>query len=95
MKVQTYSKLGQLLCYMGASARGLLDEPAFYGSLRLIDGISRLIGILEEETIIDEELLRIKKLIEQNKFLVKNDQDQFRNMLDEVVIALLDWLNKL
>ena len=56
MKNLMYSKIGHLLCYMGSSARGLLDEPISYGPFRLIDGISRLIGILEEEGIIDEKL---------------------------------------
>ena len=96
MKTQTYLQIGQLLCYMGSSARGLLDEPASYGPSRLIDGVSRLIGILEEEEgIIEEELSRIKRLIDQGKFLAKTDQDQFRNLLDEVVIALADWLNNI
>ena len=95
MKAQTYSQIGQLLCYMGSSARGLLDEPVSYGPLRLIDGVSRLIGILEEEGKIDEELSRIKGLIDQGKFLVMTDQDQFKNLLDEVVIALVDWLNSI
>jgi hypothetical protein len=95
MKAQTYSKLSQLLCYMGSSARGLLDEPVSYGPFRLIDGVSRLIGILEEEGIIDEELSRIKGLIEQGKFLAMTDHNQFKNLLDEVVIALADWINNI
>ena len=95
MKKQIYLQIGQSLCYMGSSARELLDEPASYGPLRLIDSVSRLIEILEEEGIIDKELSHIKGLIGQGRFLVMTDQDQFRNLLDEVVIALADWLNNI
>jgi hypothetical protein len=79
--------------FMITSARGLLDEPELYGPLRLIDGTSRLCGILEKEVETDREFLtRLREKIDQGKFSVMTDVDTFTNMLDEVV---LDYTRKL
>ncbi|MEW6243745.1 MAG: DUF6092 family protein [Bacillota bacterium] len=93
MKAETKQELGQLLCYMASSARGLLDEPASYGPFRLIDAVSRLIGSLETEGVSDPELARIRTLIDEQKYLVMTDIHTFTEMLDAVVIELATWLD--
>jgi len=94
MKAQAYEYIGQLLCYMASSARGLLDEPAQYGPFRLIDAVSRLIEIMEAEGPEDEVLTNVRKSIENGKYLVMVDEDAFKKMLDDTVIALATWLDK-
>lgn len=93
MKPETGQRLGQLLCYMAASARGLLDEPAAYGPFRLIDAVSRLIEILETEGPADEHLKSIRVLIEDSKYLVMSDMHAFTKMLDQAVVELAAWLD--
>jgi len=46
--------LFRLLGYMLASARGLVDEPQLYGPFRLLDGASRLCGLLAASHDADE-----------------------------------------
>ena len=93
MKPETEQQLGRLLCYMAASARGLLDEPAAYGPFRLIDAVSRLIEILGAEGAVDEDLNRIRVLIEDGKYLVMTDMHAFTKMLDQAVVELAVWLD--
>lgn len=93
MKPETEQQLGQLLCYMASSARGLLDEPASYGPFRLIEAVSRIMEILEVEGSADEDLNRIRALIEKGKYLVMTDIDAFTKMLDQAVVGLAAWLD--
>ena len=44
-----YRGLFELTGYMLTSARGLIEEPQLYGPFRLLDGVTRLCGILEKE----------------------------------------------
>ncbi|WP_272914414.1 DUF6092 family protein [Candidatus Methanodesulfokora washburnensis] len=41
-----------MLSFLVSSARGCVDEPALYGSLRLIDAAARLINIMQEEGLL-------------------------------------------
>jgi len=95
MKPQTFIKIAHLVCYMSSAARGLLDEPLLYGPMRLIESIISLIEIIEEEGIADSELLRIKKVINQEKYGVRNNLIQLRNFLEILVIDISEWLDNL
>ncbi len=77
-----------LFCYMAASARGLVDEPKMYGPLRLIESIERMIGILEDEGRTDEFYLKLKDKIHENKYVLMSDEDEFIELLDDVVVML-------
>ena len=89
-----HEEIVQLLCYMITCARGLFDEPVSYGPLRLIESVTRLIEIIEKQKLADNELLTIKELIDQNKFLIKTNQEKFKSVLDEIVIILVNQINK-
>ncbi len=65
------------------SARGCVDEPPLYGPLRLIDAASRLIDIMEEGKA-NNKLLKLKELIEEKKYLVMYDEEEFVKLLDEL-----------
>jgi hypothetical protein len=79
-----------LVGYMITSARNLLDETPLYGPFRLVDAVSRLVGILEGEGKASPRLLALQKRVEAGKYSVMRDQDEFHNYLEGLVNALVD-----
>jgi hypothetical protein len=77
----------ELVAFLATSARGCLDEPPSYGPFRLIDALSRLTDLPKYATCLkdDEFLRKIKADIDEKKFSVMTDTEEFRNMLDSVV----------
>jgi len=78
--------LFELLGYMLTSARGLIDEPPLYGPFRLIDGVSRLCGFLEDVAGYGDFYSSLKEKIDERKFLVMTNTDEFVKLLDEAVL---------
>jgi Zn-finger domain-containing protein len=76
-----------LLLYLIASARDCVDEPAVYGPFRLIDGASRLVSALENAggVVLDPYLAELRDLIEENKYLVIDNRDEFLAWLDSLL----------
>ena len=78
-----------LIAYMLTSARGLLDEPAAYGPFRLLEGASRLCGILIGEGHgRAEKLGALKDKIDERKFVLMTDEKAFASLLDETVLDI-------
>ena len=77
----------ELVAFLATSARGCLDEPPSYGPFRLIDALSRLTDLPKYATCLkdDEFLRKIKADIDEKKFSVMTNTEEFRNMLDSVV----------
>ncbi len=79
--------LFDLIGYLLTSARGLLDEPAEYGPFRLVEGVSRLCGLMSESSSRHLEVLgRLKLIIDRDKFAVMTDAGAFRELLDRAVL---------
>ena len=74
----------RLLAFLITSARGCVDEPVLYGPLRLVDAAARLIDIMEKEGKANEDILKLKELIEKKKDLVMYDEEGFIEFLDEL-----------
>ena len=74
----------EMISYLVASAQGLLDEPAAYGSLRLIDAAGRLAGFAmngaSEET--ESFLEELRAEIDEGKLLVMSNPDAYAAFLD-------------
>ena len=85
-KDELYRSLFELVGYMLTSARGLIDEPPLYGPFRLIDGVSRLCGLLDESAGYGDFFSSLKEKIDERKFLVMTDTDEFMKLLDEAVL---------
>jgi len=82
-----------IIAYMLTSARGLVDEPAVYGPLRLLEGVSRLCGILIEEKHSKASDLRyLKEKIDDRKFSVMTNQEEFIALMDETVLDITEVL---
>ena len=82
----------KLFCYIITSARGCLEEPKLYGPFRLIDSVGRIITLLDNEGLADDFLKQERAKIEENKYLVMQDEKGFTKFLDELVI---DFTKKL
>ena len=78
-----------LAAYMLTSARGLLDEPKTYGPFRLLEGASRLCGILmDAHHPKTDSLGSLKKKIDERKFILMTDEAAFIELLDETVLDI-------
>lgn len=82
-----------ILSFMLTSARGLLDEPASYGPFRMADGVSRLCGVLSADGHPDAEFLNtLKNNIDERKFTVMSDMEDFKSLLDDSVLSMTQHL---
>ena len=78
-----------LLSYIATSARGCIDEPKLYGPLRLIETMEKLIKLLGDEE--SKEVYKdIESQIHENKYSVMNDEEEFVELLDEIVKKLVN-----
>jgi Family of unknown function (DUF6092) len=78
--------LYELLGYLLTSARGLLEEPAEYGPLRLVEGASRLAGLMAENgSAYGPALNGLKAGLDAGKFSVQADPPAFQRTLDQAV----------
>jgi len=83
-----------LLAFMVISARNCIEEPKLYGPFRLIEGVSRLIEILEKLELSDEFLLEAREKIENKKYSVMNNKDEFVKFLDDLTLDFAEELKK-
>ncbi|NQS89252.1 hypothetical protein HQ584_05635 [Patescibacteria group bacterium] len=93
-KVQSKSDFFTFLAFLVVSARNCVEEPKLYGPFRLIDGASRLIEILEREGIADEFFLEIRKKIEDKKYSVMSNKDEFVKFLDDLTLDFAEEFKK-
>jgi hypothetical protein len=80
------------LAFLAISARNCVEEPKLYGPLRLVDGASRLIEIMEKAGIEDPFFHEIKEKIDRDKYSVMSDRDQFIKFLDDLTIDFSEKL---
>jgi Family of unknown function (DUF6092) len=78
--------LYELLGYLLASARGLLEEPGEYGPLRLAEGASRLCALMTAGGSAYAQVLgELKVAIDAGKFSVQSDPQAFQETLDRAM----------
>jgi hypothetical protein len=76
----------KLLGHQLSSAELCLYEPELYGTFRLLDAASRLLGVLvsKDPASQDSFLVELKQEIDQKKTAVMYDPDGFRAFVQEV-----------
>jgi hypothetical protein len=74
-----------LVGYLLTSAHGLYDEPAGYGSFRLLDACGRLLAIMQSHDLGDSFLQQLHEEIEKERFGTSDDA-QLRIHLNELVL---------
>lgn len=84
---RTQAELFELVLYLVSCARLALDEPPIYGSFRLLEGASRLIGTAEEAwgSEVDAVLLRTRETIEREKLRMIEDHEGYKEAVDLLV----------
>jgi hypothetical protein len=82
-KVLTEDQAYELLTFLVTSARLCIDEPENYGSFRLIDAASRLLGmLLTNEGALDREFYgQLQKEIDSQKLLILSDEEAYTDFL--------------
>jgi hypothetical protein len=88
--------LYEVLAFLFSSAHILVNEPHLYGTFRLIDGASRLMGFaLDSGQLEDEEFLRgLKEDVDERKFLLMTDEDTYFQLLEESARAMAREMKK-
>ncbi len=84
-------ELFNLVAYMITSARGLYDEPADYGTFRLLDSAGRLLAIMESQGLSDPFLADLKRSVDQERE-GNMDHDLQGDRLDQLVLKLAEEL---
>lgn len=86
----------ELLAFLITSARGCIHEPETYGTFRLIDAASRLIGfVLDSGQAEDEGFLRqLKDEIDGEKLLLMTDEERYFQFLRDVAREIAQQLKK-
>jgi hypothetical protein len=79
----------EVICYMITSAANLPRETKAYGPFRLVDAASRVISALEGSGIRSARLESIRGEIEQGKYVVMTDEEQFGRILQGLVLDLV------
>lgn len=77
--------LFEVLAFLFSSAHLLVDEPHLYGTFRLVDAASRLMGFaLESGLLEDEQFLReLKEDVDKRKFLLMTDEETYFQLLED------------
>jgi hypothetical protein len=88
--------LFELALFLATSARNCIEEPPLYGPFRLLDALSRLTdfpkhasGLME-----DEFLNEVKAFVDEKKFLVTTDVEEFKKATDDLVERFAKELKK-
>jgi hypothetical protein len=73
----------ELLSFMVNSAHLCVNEPKLYGTFRLVDAASRMLGFLLEDEGDDQFLREFKTFIDDNKLTLMTDQEGYIAFLQE------------
>ena len=84
-------ELFNLTAYMITSARGLSEEPADYGTFRLLDSAGRLLAIMESQGLSDPFLAELRLSVDEERE-GNMDPDRQGDRLDELVLKLAEEL---
>jgi hypothetical protein len=84
----------ELLAYLTASAELCTTEPHYYGTFRLIEAASRLIGFMLNDSGSGTDWLRdFKSEIDEKKIWMLRDREAYFAFLKEAAAKLADRMN--
>ena len=88
--------LYEILAFLFSSAHLLVNEPHLYGTFRLVDGASRLMGFaLESGQLEDAHFLRqLKDDVDEKKFLMMTDEKTYFDLLERATRAMAKEMKK-
>jgi hypothetical protein len=80
----TEDQAHELLAHLVTSAELCATEPGYYGTFRLIDAASRLVGALLAGGADDPWLAEVRREIEEKKVLMMSDREAYFAFLPEM-----------
>jgi hypothetical protein len=88
--------LYETLAFLFSSAHLLVNEPHLYGTFRLVDAASRLMGFaLESGQLEDDQFLReLKDDVDEKKFLMMTDEKTYLELLERATRAMAREMKK-
>jgi hypothetical protein len=88
--VVSEDELYEILAFLFSSAHLLVNEPHLYGTFRLVDAASRLMGFaLESGQLEDEHFLReLKDDVDEKKFVMMTDEKTYLELLERATRAM-------
>jgi len=81
-------RIYEFVAYLVSSARGLLVEPQVYGPFRCLEAVSRFIRLLDHLGIKDAYLDELKKKIDEGKYLLLMNEEEFRKFVVRLNVEL-------
>lgn len=78
----------EITIYLVAAARGNVDEPSGYGPLRLLEGAQRIVRLLDEAGLADDELRSFADQMTRKAVAITNDPVLARETADAVLEML-------
>lgn len=86
----------ELLAHLVASAETCTREPRYYGSFRLLDGASRLIGYMLEDAPPEERewLQGYQERLDEAKLWMMSDRERYFRFLEEAAGPLAAELKR-
>jgi hypothetical protein len=83
------------ICLLAVSARGLIDEPKFYGPMRLLEAAQRLVELAENFGIHNELLAEVSNRIEEAPLDdLPEGEKEFVQFMDDLVALLVDRIKQ-
>ena len=82
--------LEEVVGFLVVSARGLMDEPAEYGPMRLLDAADRLVQALEEQGLATADTAAIRDGIEAALDAWGASREESAAALDALILRLVD-----
>jgi nitroreductase len=82
----------ELMVYLGAAARGNVDESGNYGRLRLLEGVQRGVRTLERFGLADDELRAFDRELTTQAMTILKDPERARGAADDVLALLTSRL---
>jgi hypothetical protein len=82
--------LYEMLAFLFSSAHLLVDEPHLYGTIRLLDAASRLLGFaLDGTQLQDDQFLReLKEDLDRRKLLLLTEEEAYCQYLAELTLTV-------
>ena len=89
-RAELAAALEEVVGFLVVSARGLMDEPAEYGPMRLLDAADRLAQALEEQGLTTAATAAIRDGIEAVLDAWDASSEESAAALDALILRLVD-----
>jgi hypothetical protein len=89
-RAELAAALEEVVGFLVVSARGLMDEPAEYGPMRLLDAADRLVQTLDEQGLTTADTAAIRDGIEAALDTWGASSEESAAALDALILRLVD-----